>query len=72
MGGRDRWTSTLTCPKCNKKGEVQWSEWEIPSMYSGSGRTLDGLSEGFIEGTGDDSAGFKKILCSDCLVEARH
>ncbi len=66
MGSRDKYTTPLACSKCGTKGTAWWSEWDRPTIYSGTGLRLEGLSEGFIEGSTSKNGGKPTILCAHC------
>ncbi len=68
MGSRDRYTIAISCLQCGKQGTAYWSEWDIPTIYSGSGKRLDSVSEGFVMVL--DSQGKQGILCATCRVQA--
>jgi len=70
MGSRDRYSVELTCITCGKVGTATWSEWDHTTIYSGTGRRLESVSDGFIEGPGKDEQGDAEIVCSDCGIQA--
>lgn len=47
MIARDHYILPLQCLICGRTGTAYWSERERPSVYTGIGRTLDKVSEGF-------------------------
>jgi hypothetical protein len=70
MSSREHHSSTYTCPRCGKKGLVQWSESEGAAPYSGSGRNLESIAAGFEEGPPSANSGEVTIVCSDCVIAA--
>ncbi len=70
MGTRDRYSFKLCCIACGAEGSAYWSEWDRPTAYSGTGRRLDEVSDGFVEGPPKKAGGDPTILCSKCGIEA--
>jgi len=61
MARREKFTSALACPKCNKTGKAEWDENENPVHGGGLDARLISVSEGFIKSG-------NKIECSTCKV----
>ena len=69
MGSRDTYKVSLHCARCGTSGVAHWSEWDRPTVYSGTGRRLDGLTLGFSEGPPKVQGGDPTIICEKCRVE---
>lgn len=69
MGSRDRYTIDLTCPECKATGWASMSEWDVPTAYSGNGREVEKMSEGFRPVEGD--RGQFEFFCLACGVKAK-
>jgi hypothetical protein len=65
MGSRDEYMVSLRCLCCGKEGVAHLSEYDPPSIYSGNGRTLDALTDGFTRGPGTRPDGSPTTLCVD-------
>ncbi len=70
MTAREHYTVRITCSVCGKHGMAGWSEWERASTYSGNGRRIESVPDGFELGEGQDRDGDPVILCSDCNASA--
>lgn len=70
MGTRDHYRVSLKCIVCGRSGTAHWSEWDRPTVYSGNGRRLESVSDGFIVGSDIDKSGDPQILCAECGVPA--
>ena len=68
MSARDKYSFNITCPQCGNTGRADWSEYDRPSIYSGNGRRLDDLSDGFARGTEKDADGDPTIICTTCEI----
>lgn len=69
MSANDVWTYEIQCPGCGHRGKITWSEFARPSIYSGTGRTLKALSEGFRGSREKDPEGDPRVICLHCLSE---
>jgi len=68
MGKRERFTATVTCPKCGRNGTAECEELENPVYSRGVlNRTIESVSTGFVKGS-PDAAGDQRVLCSKCRV----
>lgn len=70
MSARDNYTLPLLCLICGRTGTAWWSERERPSPYTGLGRTLDAVSEGFKIVPPPLGKGDIQAHCTKCGVEA--
>lgn len=70
MSTRDSYTLPLRCLICGLTGTAWWSEKDRPSIYTGIGRTLDHVSEGFRIVPSPNSKGDSQAQCISCAVEA--
>lgn len=68
MGSREQYCVKVTCPACGNSGTAHWSEWDRPSIYSGTGRRLESVPDGFVVGTETDKDGDPSIVCATCGV----
>lgn len=69
MSSRDRYTVPLHCIACGKTGTAHWSEWDRPTQYSGLGRQVDAVTEGFAIVPSTMPRQGSEIRCTDCGVE---
>jgi hypothetical protein len=70
MSARDYYKLPLHCLICGHTGTAWWSERERPSIYTGIGRTLDEVSEGFKIVQAPNSKDDSQAYCIKCNVEA--
>lgn len=70
MGTRDHYTQRLHCLVCGRTGTAWWSERDRPSIYTGTGRTLDRVSDGFKIVPSPTNKGDSQAHCVECGVEA--
>lgn len=66
---RDQYHFDIRCQSCGKTGRIDMSEWNRPTVESGTGRRIDALSEGFRRAAGAGDEGFPKVFCATCKVE---
>jgi len=65
---RDRYTTTVICPKCGRRGKAEWSAADNP-IFQGFNRSLESLSDGFQRGRmAVDDFEYDEILCATCKV----
>lgn len=69
MSARDHYTLPLQCLICGRSGTAWWSERERPSLYTGAGRTLDRVSEGFKIVLPSGGKGDSQAHCIECDIE---
>lgn len=70
MSARDHYSLPLLCLVCGRPGTASWSENARPSIYTGTGRTLDKVSEGFKIVPPSSGEGDSVAHCVECGVQA--
>ena len=67
MVKREKYTSPIRCPECEKKGEVEWEENENPMHADGRfDRELVSVSFGFCHVSGGREN--PVVQCVDCNI----
>ena len=67
MAALERYSDSLVCPKCKRKGQGMWEENASPGPKGGFETELISLSKGFKRKKGDDSDD-PEIVCKKCKV----
>lgn len=70
MSARDHYSLPLRCLVCGQTGTAWWSENARPSIYTGTGRTLDMVSDGFKIVPPSSGKGDSEAHCVECGVQA--
>jgi hypothetical protein len=70
MSARDHNSLPLRCLICGRTGTAWWSEKARPSIYTGTGRTLDKVSDGFKIVPPPSGKGDSQAHCVECGVQA--
>lgn len=70
MSALDRYSLPVHCLVCGLTGTSWWTEKERPSQYTGTGRTLDLVSDGFKIVPPKDKKSDPQVHCVPCNIEA--